>query len=117
MLAQIFVVEGQLVLDLVVDGPGNEDTTRVGQALQPRRHVDPITVDLLALDHGLTLRDATPYNVQFVGTRPVFIDLGSFEPGADGGPWAAYTQFCRLFLYPLLLSALTGVPAAVALAR
>lgn len=62
------------------------------------------------LGAGFTLKDASPYNVQFLGTRPLFIDLGSFAPHREGEPWAAYTQFCRLFLYPLLLDARRGLP-------
>ena len=64
---------------------------------------------LESLERGYLLKDATPYNVQFLGTRPVHIDLGSFEPWPEGTPWKAYTQFCRLFLNPLLLSSMTGV--------
>jgi ribosomal protein L11 methylase PrmA len=69
-----------------------------------------LEIQTTALAAGFTLKDASPYNVQFVGTRPVFIDLGSFDRYHAGAPWAAYTQFCRLFLYPLLLDALRGVP-------
>lgn len=62
-----------------------------------------------ALDHGLITKDATPYNVQFVGARPVFIDLGSFERLEKGEPWYGYRQFCALFLNPLLLQARRGI--------
>jgi SAM-dependent methyltransferase len=65
---------------------------------------------LAALDDDLTLKDASPYNVQWRGARPVFIDVGSFEPLREGEPWAGYRQFCALFLYPLLLQAWKGVP-------
>lgn len=66
-----------------------------------------LQLDLLAdaVQAGLTLKDATPYNVQFVGTKPVFIDVGSFRALEDGEPWLGYRQFCQLFLYPLLVSA------------
>lgn len=63
-----------------------------------------------ALRAGYTLTDGSAYNVQFVGTRPVFIDFGSFRKHVDGTPWNGYAQFCRHFLYPLLLAAHTGVP-------
>lgn len=56
-----------------------------------------------ALRDGCILKDATPYNIQFVGSRPVYIDVASWIPYANGEPWAAYGQFCSLFLYPLLL--------------
>ncbi|MGH9592416.1 MAG: SAM-dependent methyltransferase, partial [Bryobacteraceae bacterium] len=55
-----------------------------------------------ALAHGMTLKDASPFNVQFRGSRPVFIDTLSFENNTGGG-WIAYEQFCRQFLAPLLL--------------
>src|SRR4051794_32644017 len=63
-----------------------------------------------ALEKGLILKDSTPYNVQFRGTEPVFIDVGSFEQLREGEPWAGYRQFCMLFLYPLLLQAWKDVP-------
>jgi len=61
-----------------------------------------------ALDEGLTTKDASPYNVQWRGAKPVFVDIGSFEHLREGEPWAGYRQFCMLFLYPLLLTALRG---------
>lgn len=63
-----------------------------------------------AIDAGLTLKDATPYNVQFIGSHPTFIDVGSFEKIAEGQPWIAYRQFCMLYLYPLLFQAHRDLP-------
>jgi hypothetical protein len=63
-----------------------------------------------ALAEDLVTKDATPYNVQWRGTRPVFVDIGSFERLREGEPWAGYRQFCTLFLYPLLLQGYRGVP-------
>jgi hypothetical protein len=51
-----------------------------------------------ALDEGMSLKDGTAYNVQFVGSRPSFIDIGSFEPAS--GPWPGYRQFCQTMLFP-----------------
>jgi hypothetical protein len=65
---------------------------------------------LAALDEGLILKDASPYNVQWRGTQPVFVDVGSFERLREGEPWAGYRQFCTLVLYPLMLQAYKGVP-------
>ena len=56
-----------------------------------------------SLDNGMLLKDATPFNVQFVNGQPVFIDTLSFEIYAEGKPWIAYRQFCECFLAPLLL--------------
>jgi SAM-dependent methyltransferase len=63
-----------------------------------------------ALEAGMILKDASPYNVQWRGAQPVFIDVGSFEHLREGEPWAGYRQFCLLFLYPLLLQAWKDVP-------
>jgi hypothetical protein len=63
-----------------------------------------------ALEHDLTLKDASAYNVQFKGSKPVFVDIGSFERLNEGEPWAGYRQFCMLFLYPLMLQAYRGMP-------
>jgi SAM-dependent methyltransferase len=63
-----------------------------------------------ALDEGLILKDSSPYNVQWRGTQPVFIDVGSFERLREGEPWVGYRQFCMLFLYPLLLQAYKDMP-------
>lgn len=57
----------------------------------------------IALEHGMSLKDASAYNVQFRGVTPVFIDTLSFEPYVEGAPWVAYGQFCRHFLAPLAL--------------
>jgi len=62
-----------------------------------------------ALAEGFVLKDGTPYNVQWRGTEPVFVDVGSFERLREGEPWAGYRQFCMLFLYPLLLQAYRGI--------
>jgi hypothetical protein len=66
-----------------------------------------------ALAKGLTLRDASAYNVQFDAGRPVFIDTLSFEPRTEGAPWVAYRQFCEHFLVPLAL--MSGVDPSLAL--
>ena len=68
-----------------------------------------LEVTLAALEEGMTLKDATPFNIQWVGPRPTFIDIGSFTTYQVGEPWAGYRQFCELFLYPLLLQAYKGV--------
>jgi hypothetical protein len=62
-----------------------------------------LSVHLVALNHGMVLKDATAFNVQFVDAKPLFIDTLSFDFYQDGAPWVAYGQFCRHFLAPLLL--------------
>jgi len=63
-----------------------------------------------AIEAGSILKDGSAYNVQFIGPRPVFIDLGSFMRHEEGRPWAGYSQFSKMFLNPLLFASLTGVP-------
>jgi hypothetical protein len=58
-----------------------------------------------AISNGFTLKDASPYNIQFVDRKPVFIDIPSFEPLQAGEPWSGYRQFCEMFLFPLMLQA------------
>jgi hypothetical protein len=62
-----------------------------------------LNVHLAALKHGMVLKDATAFNIQFVNAKPLFIDTLSFDFYEDGAPWVAYGQFCRHFLAPLLL--------------
>ena len=61
-----------------------------------------------AVSNGFTLKDATPYNIQFVNRKPVFIDIPSFEQLEEGEPWSGYRQFCEMFLFPLMLQAYKG---------
>ncbi len=65
------------------------------------------TLELMrrALGKGMSLKDASAYNIQFVGSRPVLIDTLSFEVYQEGAPWVAYKQFCQHFLAPLALMA------------
>jgi ribosomal protein L11 methylase PrmA len=64
-----------------------------------------LTLDIqnAALAHGMSLKDASAYNIQFFEGRPVFIDTLSFEPYKQGSAWVAYRQFCQHFLAPLAL--------------
>ena len=65
---------------------------------------------LAALDEGMSLKDASAYNVQWRGVRPVFVDVASFYKRPPREPWVGYRQFCQMFLYPLLLQAYRDVP-------
>ena len=69
-----------------------------------------IDVYLEALNKGVTLSDATAYNVQFNGIKPIFIDHLSFKPYLEGEYWLAHQQFCEQFLNPLLLYSVCGIP-------
>jgi hypothetical protein len=60
-------------------------------------------IQKIALEHGMSLKDASNYNVQFMWGRPIFIDTLSFEQYQEGEPWVAYRQYCEHFLTPLLI--------------
>lgn len=86
-----------------------------------------LDIQLSALRYGMTLKDASAYNMQFEHGQPVLIDTLSFEKYREGTPWVAYRQFCQHFLAPLALMAkcdvglsqlsrvfIDGVPLALA---
>jgi len=68
-----------------------------------------LRIQKAALRFGMSLKDCSAYNIQFVGGKPVFIDTLSFEPYREGEPWTAYRQFCQHFLAPLALMAYRDV--------
>ena len=68
-----------------------------------------LEVQKLALKHGMVLKDASAYNIQFIKGRPVFIDTLSFEFYEEGSPWLAYRQFCQHFIAPLALMAYSDI--------
>jgi len=76
-----------------------------------------LTLDLAlsALERNIGLKDATPLNVLFMGPRPMFVDLLSFEErDPHNAVWLAYAQFVRTFLLPALLDSRFGIPCNTA---
>lgn len=62
-----------------------------------------------AFGRGMSLKDCSAYNVQFVDGEAVFIDTLSFEKYREGRPWTPYRQFCQHFLAPLALMSYVDV--------
>lgn len=64
-----------------------------------------LTLDIqeAALKKGMSLKDASAFNIQFEGGRPIHIDTLSFTAADSGPAWIAYRQFCEHFLAPLAL--------------
>jgi SAM-dependent methyltransferase len=62
-----------------------------------------LDLQLRLLEAGLSLKDASAYNIQFDRGRPVFIDLTSIERPARLDLWYALGQFGQMFTFPLLL--------------
>ena len=70
-----------------------------------------LTLDLASelLGEGLGLKDATPLNVLFNGSHPIFVDALSVEVRDARSPiWFAYGQFVRTFVLPLIASRHVG---------
>jgi hypothetical protein len=63
-----------------------------------------LAIQRQALQHGMILKDAGAFNMQFYKGRPVLIDTLSFEKYSAGRPWPAYRQFCQNFLAPLAIN-------------
>lgn len=62
------------------------------------------------MNDGLGLKDATPRNVLFSGSKSVFIDVLSFEKRhPNDATWKPFEQFCRTFLYPLISHRALGI--------
>ena len=91
-----------------------------------------------AIAAGWILKDATPLNILFIGPRPIFVDILSFErrnparrnparrnpdrrdpASRDPNPsiWLAYAQYVRTFLLPLLMDRLLHWPLSLSLFR
>ena len=68
-----------------------------------------LKIQKLAIEHNMSLKDASAYNVQFLKGRPIFIDTLSFEALTQDRPWVAYKQFCQHFLAPLALMSRTDI--------
>ncbi len=64
-----------------------------------------LAIQKRALNVGMSLKDASAYNIQFYLGKAMLIDTLSFEFYQDGQPWVAYRQYCQHFLAPLALMA------------
>src|SRR5688572_13844225 len=69
-----------------------------------------LDIALECMAHGMMLKDATPFNIQWHKGRMTFIDTLSFEVYTPASPWIAYRQFCESFLAPLALMHYHGWP-------
>lgn len=68
-----------------------------------------LTIQKIALEYSMSLKDASAFNVQFLEGKPILIDTLSFEKYEEGKPWIAYKQFVEHFLTPLALMSLTDI--------
>jgi len=68
-----------------------------------------LKIQKIALEHGMSLKDSSAYNIQFQDGCPILIDTLSFEKYVEDRPWVAYKQFCQHFLAPLALMSMTDI--------
>jgi len=68
-----------------------------------------LNIQKIAMEYGLSLKDASAFNIQFLEGKPVLIDTLSFEKYEAGKPWIAYKQFVEHFLGPLALMSMTDI--------
>jgi len=52
-----------------------------------------LAIQKRALKYGMSLKDASAYNIQFYRGRAMLIDTLSFETYQESEPWVAYRQF------------------------
>lgn len=109
-LAQKFVQERALVQYEVIDGC-QVSSDRIPFVTYPTEWSPSQLFDAAKLTlslqsdanaSGFDLKDASAWNVVFNGTRPLFVDLLSFDTLSDRN-WPAFGQFLRHFVFPLLL--------------
>ena len=62
-----------------------------------------LEIQKISMEYGMTLKDASAYNIQMLDGNYILIDTLSFERYEEGQPWKAYKQFCQHFLAPLAL--------------
>lgn len=60
-----------------------------------------LEIQRIAIKHGMSMKDASAFNIQFLDGQPILIDTLSFEKYEEGKPWVAYKQFVEHFLTPL----------------
>jgi SAM-dependent methyltransferase len=118
---------GDMIGALVDDGPGGLTLThpRVPVPTYPWEWTQSqwlaaaeltLRLGAEALGDGWILKDATPHNILFLGSRPVLVDILSFERREPGDAvWLAYGQYVRTFLLPLLMNKMLSWPLSLTL--
>ena len=110
-----FVEDSTLCADLAFENPGFGhflEHERIATITYPYEWstsmladagIHTIDLQIRLLEAECSLKDATAFNIQFVGSRPTFIDVSSIERPARLDLWFALGQFSRMFIFPLLL--------------
>lgn len=70
-----------------------------------------LDISIYALQFNMSLNDASAYNIQFIGAKPIYIDVLSFQKYQKGQYWTGHKQFCEQFLIPLLFKSKLNLSA------
>ncbi len=62
-----------------------------------------LEINLLAIEEGMILKDATPYNFYHKGGKAILFDTTSFAFFKEPEYWNSYRQFCEELLGPFAL--------------
>lgn len=67
-----------------------------------------LKINQLALEYGMILKDASPFNFYLKGGKAILFDTSSFIFFKNNDSWLAYRQFCESFFSPLALMKYNG---------
>lgn len=62
-----------------------------------------LKINQIALQYGMILKDASPYNFYQTAGKAILFDTSSFSFFQENDPWIGYKQFCESFFAPLAL--------------
>jgi len=68
-----------------------------------------LKIQNIALKHNYSLKDATPFNIVFEGSKPIFVDYFSFETYKENESWVAFEQFMKMFYLPLTFRSYSNI--------
>lgn len=68
-----------------------------------------LTILEACIQNNFILKDGSAFNTLFHKGKMVFVDLLSIDTYQGGQIWEGYHQFCKHFLFPLLLQASNGL--------
>ena len=71
-----------------------------------------INLAIEAFEYGYILKDASAWNVVVENGSPILCDATSFEKYDGASLWAAYGQYCRHFIIPLIIYKYAGISPA-----
>ena len=69
-----------------------------------------LNYQIFLLENNFHLVDSSSFNIQFLGSQPIFIDALSLNPYKEGAFWYGQKQFLEQFFNPILFSSYKNIP-------